>query len=150
MALQDVSQDPAWPPPNGGVRQADALVESYRRLAEVFHHVLSEQSLDTLLDRIADTLDDLVPYDALQIYEADNTRNELIPVLARSEWENEIMRTRPAFGQGITGWAVMNREPVLANQAHLDPRVAFIPGTRPSPRRSSPFRSSPAVRSRAR
>ena len=44
-----------------------------------------EQSLDTLLDRIADTLDDLVPDDALQIYEADNTRNELIPVLARSE-----------------------------------------------------------------
>jgi diguanylate cyclase (GGDEF)-like protein len=99
----------------------------------VFHHVLSEQSLDTLLDRIADTLDDLVPYDALQIYEADNTRNELIPVLARSEWENEIMRTRPAFGQGITGWAVVNCEPVLANQAHLDPRVAFIPGTPAEP-----------------
>ena len=38
---------------------------------------------DTLLDRIADTLADLVPYDALQIYEADNTRRELIPVLAQ-------------------------------------------------------------------
>ena len=130
MALP--SPDPAWPQPNG-LRQADALVESYRRLAEVFHHVLSEQSLDTLLDRIADTLNDLVPYDALQIYEADNARRELIPVLARSEWENEIMRTRPAFGQGITGWAVVNREPVLANQAHLDPRVAFIPGTPAEP-----------------
>ncbi|HEU0304541.1 MAG TPA: diguanylate cyclase [Gaiellaceae bacterium] len=133
MALPDVSADPAWPQGNGGVRQPDALVESYRRLAEVFHHVLSEQSLDTLLDRIADTLADLVPYDALQIYEADNARRELIPVLARSEWENEIMRTRPAFGQGITGWAVVNRKPVLANQAHLDPRVAFIPGTPAEP-----------------
>ena len=132
MALHDVSQDPAWPE-NGGARRADALVDSYRRLFEVFHHVLSEQSLDTLLDRIADTLDDLVPYDALQIYEADNTRNELIPVLARSEWESEIMRTRPAFGQGITGWAVVNREPVLANQAHRDSRVAFIPGTPAEP-----------------
>jgi diguanylate cyclase (GGDEF)-like protein len=115
------------------VRPPDALVESYRRLAEVFHHVLSEQSLDTLLDRIAATLADLVPYDALQVYEADNTRRELIPVLATSEWEHEIMRTRPAFGQGITGWAVVNREPVLANQAHLDPRVAFIPGTPAEP-----------------
>jgi len=115
------------------MRQPDALVESYRRLAEVFHHVLSEQSLDTLLDRIADTLAELVPYDALQIYEADNTRHELIPVLARSEWEKEIMRTRPAFGQGITGWAVVNGEPVLANQAHLDSRVAFIPGTPAEP-----------------
>ncbi|MGH3143489.1 MAG: diguanylate cyclase, partial [Gaiellales bacterium] len=132
MALSDVSPDPARPHARGA-RQPDALVESYRRLAEVFHHVLSEQSLDTLLDRIADTLAELVPYDALQIYEADNTRRELIPVLARSEWENEIMRTRPAFGQGITGWAVVNREPVLANQAHLDTRVAFIPGTPAEP-----------------
>jgi diguanylate cyclase (GGDEF)-like protein len=108
-------------------------VQSYRRLAEVFHHVLAEQTLDTLLDRIADTFADLVPYDALHIYEADHGRRELIPVLARSDWENEIMRTRPAFGQGITGWAVNHREPVLANQAHLDPRVAFIPGTPAEP-----------------
>jgi diguanylate cyclase (GGDEF)-like protein len=121
------------PEPAGNFRHADALVESYRRLAEVFHHVLSEQSLDTLLDRIADTLADLIPYDALQIYEADVAHRELIPVLARSEWENEIMRTRPSFGQGITGWAVDKREPVLANQAHLDPRVAFIPGTPAEP-----------------
>jgi diguanylate cyclase (GGDEF)-like protein len=133
VAVPDVSPAPAWSHPNGGARSADALVESYRRLAEVFHHVLSEQSLDTLLDRIADTLADLVPYDALQIYEADHSRRELIPVLARSEWEKEIMRTRPAFGQGITGWAVDKREPVLANQAHLDPRVAFIPGTPAEP-----------------
>jgi diguanylate cyclase (GGDEF)-like protein len=133
VAVSDVTPDPAWPHA-AGARQPDiALVESYRRLAEVFHHVLSEQSLDTLLDRIADTLAELVPYDALQIYEADNTRRELIPVLARSEWESEIMRTRPAFGQGITGWAVVNREPVLANKAHLDSRVAFVPGTPAEP-----------------
>jgi diguanylate cyclase (GGDEF)-like protein len=133
VAVSDATPDPAWPHARGARQPDVALVESYRRLAEVFHHVLSEQSLDTLLDRIADTLAELVPYDALQIYEADNTRRELIPVLARSEWENEIMRTRPAFGQGITGWAVVHREPVLANQAHLDSRVAFIPGTPAEP-----------------
>ena len=76
---------------------------------------------------------ELIPYDALHIYEADTTRRELIPVLARTDWENEIMRTRPAFGQGITGWAVDKREPVLANDAHLDSRVAFIPGTPAEP-----------------
>ena len=129
MTVPDVSRAPARAHPNGSSKHADALVESYRRLAEVFHHVLSEQSLDTLLDRIADTLADLIPYDALHVYEADLARRELIPVLARSDWESEIMRTRPAFGQGITGWAVDKREPVLANDAHLDSRVAFIPGT---------------------
>src|SRR5947199_3046547 len=90
----------------------EALVQSYRRLAEVFHHVLSEQSLDNLLDRIADTLAELVPYDAMHIYEADNSVRELVPRLARTEWADEVMRTRPVYGQGITGWAVANRQPV--------------------------------------
>src|SRR5438552_15586987 len=80
----------------------EALVESYRRLAEVFHEVLSEQSLDALLDRIADTLADLVPYEALHIYEADEARRQLVPVLARGDYEDEIMSSRPGVGQGIT------------------------------------------------
>ena len=108
---------------------APPLIESYRRLAEVFHDVLSEQSLDDLLDRIADTLRELVPYDALHIYETDNVARELVPRLARTEWQDEVMRTRPGFGQGITGWAVVNRQPVLTNEAHLAPRVVIVPGT---------------------
>ena len=106
------------------------LVESYRRLAEVFHQVLSEQSLDALLDRIAETLADLMPYEALHIYEVDEDRRELVPMLARSQaYEDEIMKSRPRFGEGITGWAVENRQPVWTNQAHLDPRVVTVPGT---------------------
>jgi diguanylate cyclase (GGDEF)-like protein len=105
------------------------LVDSYRRLAEVFHHVLSEQSLDNLLDRIADTLAELVPYDALHIYEADDTSRALVPTLARTKWADEVLRTRPEYGEGITGWAVVNRQPVLTNKAHLDPRVVIVPGT---------------------
>ena len=112
-----------------GNGRPEALVESYRRLAEVFHHVLSEQSLDALLDRVADTLGELMPYEALHVYEADEERRELIPVLARGDYEDEIMRDRPRFGQGITGWAVEHRRPVWTNRAHLDPRVQNVPGT---------------------
>src|SRR3954468_18009523 len=108
----------------------EALVESYRRLAEVYHQVLSAQSLDTLLERIADTLSDLMPYEALHVYEANEERRELVPVLARSDSHHEaIMQSRPAFGEGITGWAVENRRPVWTNRAHLDPRVVNVPGT---------------------
>ncbi len=118
------------PTANGaGHARAEDLVESYRRLADVFHHVLSEQSLDALLDRVADTLAELVPYDALHIYEAHEARRVLIPVLARSEWADQIMSSHPEFGQGITGWAVEHRKPVLTNAAHLDPRVRNVPGT---------------------
>ncbi len=120
-----------YPVPDGGFRSgvSPPAVESYRRLAEIFHDVLSEQDIDTLLDRVADTLAEIVPYDALHIYEADNARRELVPRLARTEWSEEVLRTRPGFGEGITGWAVANRRPVLTNQAHLDPRVVIVPGT---------------------
>ncbi|MFN2467437.1 MAG: diguanylate cyclase [Gaiellaceae bacterium] len=124
------------PPPHVGRASArrHSLVDSYRLLAGIFHEVLSEQTLDSLLDRIADTLADLVPYDSLTMYQADETRRDLFPVLVRStEWRQEIFRNRPGFGEGITGWAVEHRRPVLTNAAHLDRRVVFVPGTPPDP-----------------
>src|SRR5688572_26309431 len=85
---------------------AAAAVDSYRRLADVFHDVLSEQSLDSLLVRIADTLAEIVPYDDLHIYEADETKRLLIPALVRTEWEAEVLSNGFPYGKGITGWAV--------------------------------------------
>ncbi len=110
-----------------------ALVESYRRLADVFHEILAEQSLDALLVLIADTLAELVPHDTLTIYEAEEGQYLLVPVLARDEYEDEILRTTISFDEGITGWAARNREAALVNQAHLDPRVRFVPGTPTDP-----------------
>jgi diguanylate cyclase (GGDEF)-like protein len=109
--------------------RAESLLDSYRRLADVFHHVLSEQTLDALLDSIADTLAELIPYDAFTIYQADEPRQCLIPLMSRDSWADEIMNDRPTFGEGITGWAVLHREPQLVNQAHLDSRVKTVPGT---------------------
>jgi len=106
-----------------------ALIESYRRLADVFHDVLAEQSLDALLDRIADALAELVPHDSLTIYEADEPRRRLVPVLARDKWADKILASHCNFGQGLTGWGVEHREPVRVNQAHLDPRVMTVAGT---------------------
>jgi diguanylate cyclase (GGDEF)-like protein len=108
------------------------LVESYRRLADVFHEVLAEQSLDALLVRIADTVGELIPHDTLTFYEADEANGMLKPALVvRDQYVDQIMSSTISVtdGQGITGWAVSHREAVLANQAHLDPRVAQVPGT---------------------
>ena len=108
---------------------SDALVDSYRRLADVFHAVLAEQSLDALFDRIADALADLIPHDSLTIYEADEPRRMLKPVWARDKWADKILADKCPFGEGLTGWGVEHREAARVNQAHLDPRVATIPGT---------------------
>ncbi|MGB2952941.1 MAG: diguanylate cyclase [Gaiellaceae bacterium] len=114
-------------------RESDpvGLVESYRRLADIFHHVLSEQSLDALLERIADTLAELIPYDTLSIYQADEAQTVLLPVLARDKWAEQIMNNQTRFGDGISGWAALHRQPVHTDSAHLDPRVMVVPGTPP-------------------
>src|SRR4051812_2011359 len=111
--------------------RVDTLVDSYRRLAEVFHDVLAEQQLDAVLARIADTLGDLIPFDAFTIYQADEARRVLIPLMSRDKWADEIMSDQPAFGDGITGWVVQNRQPQLVDQAQNDPRVKVVPGTPP-------------------
>jgi diguanylate cyclase (GGDEF)-like protein len=116
-------------PETPDTRSPGALVESYRRLADVFHDVLAEQSLDALLDRIADALADLVPHDSLTIYEADEPRRLLLPVWARDKWADKILADHCPFGVGLTGWGVEHREPVRVNQAHLDPRTATVAGT---------------------
>jgi diguanylate cyclase (GGDEF)-like protein len=118
--------DPA-PRPHMSLVRGSA--EPYRRLADIFHDVLSEQSLDAVLERIADALAVLVPYEDVHIYEADETKRELRAVLARGEWAEEVLSETFSFGEGITGWAVDHREAVLANRAHLDPRVRFVAGT---------------------
>ena len=113
------------PPPVRSI----APVDSYRRLADVFHEVLSEETHVSVLERIADTLADILPYDAFTIYQADESRRLLIPVMARDRWAEEVMSDRPRFGEGITGWAIEHGEPQLVNDAHLDPRVKQVPGT---------------------
>ena len=111
-----------------------ALIESYRQLADVFHDLLSEQSLDALLERVASTIGELIPHDELAVYEADVDETELRAVYARGAYEVEVLADKPfPFGEGITGWAVANREAVLANRADLDPRVLFVEGTPADP-----------------
>src|ERR1041385_2337049 len=109
--------------------RSEALVQSYRQLADVFHDILSEHSLDNLLERIADTLAELVPHDTLSFYQADEAQTILIPVFARDKWADNILSDQSNFGEGITGWAALHREPVRTNQAHRDPRRKTVPGT---------------------
>src|SRR5918911_7251 len=104
-------------------------VESYKRLADVFHQLLAERELDTLLEQAAATLGDIVPYDTLTVYEAEESARELVAVYARDRWADQIVGSRVSYGEGITGWAALNRQPVLTNAAHTDPRRKTVPGT---------------------
>src|SRR5919202_695894 len=79
-------------------------VDSYKRLADVFHQLLAEQELDTLLEQVAATLGDIVPYDTLTVYEAEEPVRELVAVYTRDRWADQILGSRVSYGEGITGW----------------------------------------------
>lgn len=116
-------------PVHGPAARAAAVNGSYTKLADVFHELLAEQGVGAVLQRVADALATLVPYSTLTIYEVDEQAEMLVPTLVRDRWASEIYRNPIPIGRGITGWAVLNRQPVILADGHLDPRAEVVPGT---------------------
>jgi diguanylate cyclase (GGDEF)-like protein/excisionase family DNA binding protein len=102
---------------------------SQRRLMAVNERLLSTLDPTGVLEMIADSLKTVVTYDSLTIYRIDKERGVRRPVIARDRFAELILGYDAPLGTGLTGWAVDHREPVLANDAHMDPRSIQIPGT---------------------
>ncbi len=102
---------------------------SHRRLMAVNEQLLSTLDPTGVLELIADSLKTVVTYDSLTIYRIDREHGVRRPVIARDRFAELILGYDAPLGTGLTGWAVDNREPVLANDAHIDPRSIQIPGT---------------------
>lgn len=102
---------------------------SQRRLLEVNETLLSTLDPHAVLEMIADSLKTVVAYDSLTIYRIDKEEQVRRAVVARDRFADMIMEYVGPLGVGITGWVIDRNEPVLANDAHLDPRSVQIPGT---------------------
>jgi diguanylate cyclase (GGDEF)-like protein len=108
-------------------------LESQRRLLEVNERLLSTLDPRGVLEMIADSLKAVMAYDSLTIYRVDRTAWVRRAVVARDRFAELILSHETALDAGLTGWAIRNAEAVLANDAHLDPRVMQIPGTPEEP-----------------
>jgi diguanylate cyclase (GGDEF)-like protein/excisionase family DNA binding protein len=102
---------------------------SQRRLMAINEQLLSTLDPAGVLEMIADSLKSVVAYDSLTIYRAEFDRGVRRPVIARDRFADVILNYEAPLDTGLTGWAVNHREPVLANDAHIDPRSVQIPGT---------------------
>ncbi|MSO58452.1 MAG: sensor domain-containing diguanylate cyclase [Thermoleophilia bacterium] len=110
----------------------EVVAASYRKLADLFHEVLSERGLDQLFERLSATLAELVPCDGVVVYAVDEALGHLVAVHASGHEAAATLRDAPLpFGAGLTGWALERREPVLSNRADLDPRALTVEGTDP-------------------
>ncbi len=108
--------------PSGGPVQ-----DGYRRLAQVLRSLVNEQSAEAVLTRIASDLRELVRCDDVVIWEFDS--GQLVATLVDGDDEAEIKALRIGEGEGITGAAVLERQLIVSNDAHDDPRAGQVPGT---------------------
>ncbi|MGD0167974.1 MAG: sensor domain-containing diguanylate cyclase [Gaiellaceae bacterium] len=103
----------------------------YRLLAETLPLILSEHVVGDVLERIAQTLGELVRCDDIVVWEQRG--EELLPMLAHGT-DAKIMRTvRTRRGEGLTGLVALTARPIRSNDAHLDPRAQRVPGTENRP-----------------
>jgi diguanylate cyclase (GGDEF)-like protein/excisionase family DNA binding protein len=112
--------------------RSDALerrVASQRQLLAITERLLVQRERGAVFEAIADTLADVVPHDTLTIYLVDIEAGCLVPILARDEYAEQILASRPGIGSGITGHVIVKGEAEIINDASNDPRVIHVPGT---------------------
>ncbi|MBA2255151.1 MAG: EAL domain-containing protein, partial [Chloroflexi bacterium] len=102
---------------------------SQRQLVAITERLLKTGDQHAIFTAIADTLAEVVPYDALTIYVADRQADELVAVFARDPYEEDIVGARLGLRAGITGDVIARGEAELIQDANQDPRSQQVPGT---------------------
>ena len=107
----------------------DQSARHLRLLTETIAAVNSSLDLQEVLELVASKVADALGTDACFVYLYDERSDELVLRATHGTRVEELTRTpRMRPGEGITGVAAAEREPVmLSEQAHLDPRFKEFP-----------------------
>jgi two-component sensor histidine kinase len=110
-------------------RGVDERARHLRLLTETIAAVNSSLDLEEVLSLIARRVADALEADACFVYLYDAQANELVLRATHGTHVEELTRTpRMRPGEGITGVAALEREPVMIpSAAHLDPRFKSFP-----------------------
>jgi len=103
-------------------------------VADIAQVLVSEGSPEHILERVADGLRQLIPYDTVTIFTADVPHRLLRPTLVRDQYAQEILAMGGLpFGTGITGTVAETLEPALVQDVTADARAKRVPGTPDDP-----------------
>jgi two-component system, sensor histidine kinase PdtaS len=107
----------------------DERARHLRLLTETIAAVNSSLDLEEVLSLIARRVADALEADACFVYLYDASANELVLRATHGTHVEELTRApRMRPGEGITGFAALEREPVMIPaEAHLDPRFKSFP-----------------------
>ncbi len=103
-------------------RELESLLETNRYLSSVL-------DLDTLLNLLASSAAALLDTDSCTLFVLAADKPLLKPYLSLGEYSAEMMKESILVGDGITGLCVAERAPILANNAHMDPRATQVDDT---------------------
>lgn len=104
----------------------ERLALQLEQLIRTGYALSSEGDGALLLERLADGLADLIPYDSCLIMRLDE--NRLHPVLVRDPYEAALRNYAPAVGEGVWGAVTATGIPELIDEVYKDPRYSRIPG----------------------
>lgn len=113
------------------------LVEELHRLRDYLsaltglemaaEHLVSEQELFPLLDKILYFALTLLDSSDGSVFLVDEETDELVFTIVRGAMQSEMVNYRLPKTEGLTGWAVANRQSVIVNDVSQDWR--FSPAT---------------------
>ncbi len=96
--------------------ELESLLDNSRQL-------LGTLDLDELLQMISQRTVSLLNGDEVVIFQLESAHNRLIPIMILGNFPEAMPRDGIRVGEGITGHAVAENRPILANHARSDPRA---------------------------
>jgi diguanylate cyclase (GGDEF)-like protein len=101
-------------------------------LASLLRDVVAEQSVEDVLMRVLAALRELVRCNDVVVWQA-TPQETLVVAAVDGEDEAAFRSLEISLGEGLTGKAALERQPVSSANAHIDPAAGYVPGTAESP-----------------
>lgn len=105
----------------------DRTVKLYRAMLETVAVIQEPVDLKTTLNRIADKMNELVPFDEISVYLVDWDRGFLIPCYATGPYADEVMADVGPLA-GLAGIVARTGKVEMVDDSGKDDRVDDIPG----------------------
>ncbi|HET9719871.1 MAG TPA: sensor domain-containing diguanylate cyclase [Solirubrobacteraceae bacterium] len=112
---------------------AELWASTLDALMDAASAVLTAESLDQTLRRVAHGLGRLVPFHDLTLYEIDRAARLFVPMFAFGSYSAEVMAQRFPLERGITGATLREGRVRNVPRSDRDPHAETIPGTPEEP-----------------
>lgn len=100
------------------------VLDALCALQEVAANVSEQTNVMGLLDRILASALASIRANAGSLLLVDEETNELVFVVVFGELREMLTGRRMALGEGIAGWVAANRQSVIVDDVHFDPRFS--------------------------